>query len=139
MTGLNKVLLIGYLGQDPEMRVTPSGTALVTLNVAVSRTWRDDAGELQQSTEWVRVVAWQRLAEVVSAYLSKGNGVYIAGRLTPRSREGARRAGTPSRAAGDVISAATPVRSSPPRPPTCRLPRSALRRHQPLRPRVCRA
>src|SRR6476469_1922809 len=82
--GLNKVMLIGNLGKDPEMKYTPSGTPVTTFSVAVSRTWRTPEGENREETEWFRVVAWQKLAETCNEYLRKGMRVYIEGRLQTR-------------------------------------------------------
>jgi single-strand DNA-binding protein len=87
--GLNKVMLIGNLGADPEMRYTPQGKAVTNFRIAVNRTWRDSStGEQQESTEWVRIVTWQKLAEICNRYLSKGRQVYVEGRLQTRSWEG---------------------------------------------------
>lgn len=88
MAGLNKVMIIGNLGADPEMRYTPSGAAVATFNVACSRSWTNrESGERQEQTEWVRVVTWNRLAELCSQYLSKGRPVYVEGRLQTRQWE----------------------------------------------------
>jgi len=87
--GLNKVLLIGNLGADPEMRYTPNGRAVTTFRIAVNRTWKDpSSGEQQQDTQWVRIVTWTNLAEICARYLSKGRMVYVEGRLQTRSWEG---------------------------------------------------
>lgn len=82
--GLNKVMLIGNLGRDPETRYTPSGQAVATLNLATNRKRRDPNGNLIDETEWHRVVAWERLAEFASQYLRKGSLVYVEGRLQTR-------------------------------------------------------
>ena len=88
MAGLNKVMLIGNLGADPEMRYTPSGAAVATFSVACNRSWTSrETGERQEQTEWVRVVTWNRLAENCSQYLSKGRPVYVEGRLQTRQWE----------------------------------------------------
>ena len=84
MANLNKVQIIGRLGADPEMRFTANGRALSTMNVAVNRNYTTQDGERREETEWVRVVAWARLAELVSQYLSKGRQVYVEGRLQTR-------------------------------------------------------
>ena len=98
MAGLNKVMIIGNLGADPEMRYTPSGAAVANFNVACSRAWTNrQTGERQEETEWVRVVLWERLAEIASQYLQKGSQVYIEGRLQTREwedRDGNRRCTT---------------------------------------------
>ena len=85
--GVNKVILIGNLGQDPELRSTPSGTSVATFTVATNESWTDKDGAKQERTEWHRIVAWGKLAEICGQYLSKGRQVYIEGRLTTRSWE----------------------------------------------------
>lgn len=85
---LNKVMLIGNLGADVEMRFTNSGTAVSSFRLAVSRVYQDNGGERKEETEWVSVVAWQRLAEHVNKYLAKGSKVYVEGRLQTRSWDG---------------------------------------------------
>ena len=85
--GLNKVLLIGNLGRDPELRYTPSGKPVTSFSVATSRTWVTADGERREATEWFNVVAWRDLAEICSQQLSKGSRVYIEGRLQTRSWE----------------------------------------------------
>ncbi len=84
---LNKVMIIGRLGADPEMRYTPSGSPVTSFRVAVGRQWRDGAGEAREETEWFSVVAWNKLAEICNQYLTKGSRVYIEGRLQTRSWE----------------------------------------------------
>jgi single-strand DNA-binding protein len=83
--GLNKVMIIGYLGKDPEMRYTPSGRPVTTFNVATHRSWNTSDGERRTETEWFNVVAWGGLAEICNQYLTKGQQVYIDGRLQSRS------------------------------------------------------
>jgi len=85
---LNKCLIIGNLGRDPEMRYTPSGQAVTQFTVAVNRNYKDAQGERQEETEWFRVVAWGQQAEFAAEYLRKGNRVYIEGRLQTRQWEG---------------------------------------------------
>lgn len=83
--GVNKVILIGNLGRDPEVRYTPNGVAVANINIATSESWKDkQSGEMQERTEWHRVVMYQRLAEIVGEYLKKGSKVYIEGRLQTR-------------------------------------------------------
>jgi len=82
--GLNKVMIIGHLGRDPEMRYTPSGRPVTTFTVATSRSWNTVDGERHQETEWFNVVAWGNLAEICKQYLTKGQQVYIEGRLQTR-------------------------------------------------------
>jgi single-strand DNA-binding protein len=84
---VNKVILIGNLGKDPEVRYTPQGTAIATLALATNERYKDKDGNWQDRTEWHRVVAWQRLAEIAGEYLKKGRSVYIEGRLQTRSWE----------------------------------------------------
>jgi single-strand DNA-binding protein len=85
--GLNKVMIIGHLGRDPEMRYTPSGRPVTTYSVAVSRTWNTVDGERHSETEWFNIVAWGNLAEICKQYLHKGQQVYIEGRLQTRHWE----------------------------------------------------
>jgi single-strand DNA-binding protein len=85
---LNKVMIIGNLGADPEMRYTANGSAVTTFNVATSRRFTDSSGERREETEWFRVVTWNRLAETCAQYLVKGRQVYVEGRLQTRSWEG---------------------------------------------------
>lgn len=82
--GLNKVLLIGRVGRDPEMRYTPSGRPVTTFSLATSRTWNTSDGGRRTETEWFNVVAWSNLAEICKQYLSKDRLVYIEGRLQTR-------------------------------------------------------
>jgi single-strand DNA-binding protein len=84
MKGLNRVMIIGNLGHDPEMRYTPSGKPVTSFSVAVSRTWKAPDGERREETEWFNVVAWDSLAETCKQYLSKGQPVYVEGRLQTR-------------------------------------------------------
>jgi single-strand DNA-binding protein len=85
---LNKCMIIGNLGADPEMRYTANGDAVTTFRVATSRTYTTTSGERRDETEWFRVVTWRRLAEICSQYLSKGRQVYVEGRLQTRSWDG---------------------------------------------------
>ena len=85
--GLNKVLIIGRLGRDPEMRYTPSGRPVTTFSVATSRTWNTAEGGRRTETEWFNVVAWSNLAEICKQHLVKGSLVYIEGRLQTRHWE----------------------------------------------------
>jgi single-strand DNA-binding protein len=82
--GLNKVQIIGHLGKDPEMRYTPSGKPVTTFTAAVSRSWNSADGERHSETEWFNIVAWGNLAEICKQYLTKGQQVYIEGRLQTR-------------------------------------------------------
>jgi single-strand DNA-binding protein len=85
---LNKAMIIGNLGRDPEMRYTQSGQAVTQFTVAVNRNYKDSSGEWKEETEWFRVVAWGPLAERTAEYLRKGRKVYVEGRLQTRSWEG---------------------------------------------------
>ena len=85
--GLNKVMLIGNLGRDPEMRYTPSGKPVTSFSLAASRNWISADGERHDETEWFNVVAWGNLAEICNQHLSKGQKVYVEGRLQTRSWE----------------------------------------------------
>lgn len=88
MAGINKAILIGRLGSDPEIRYTPSGVAVANFNIATSEEWKDkDTGEKKERTEWHRIVAWRRLGELCGEYLSKGRQVYIEGKIQTRAWE----------------------------------------------------
>ncbi len=102
---LNKVLLLGNLGRDPEVRYTASGKAVTTFTLATSQRWRDQDGNDQERTEWHRVVAWGRLGEIAGEYLSKGKQVFVEGRIQTREwedQEGNRRT-TVEIIASDII------------------------------------
>ena len=87
-SGINKVILVGNLGQDPEIKYTAGGAAVTTLSLATSESWKDkDTGSDQERTEWHRVVLWRRLAEIAGEYLKKGSKVYIEGQLQTRKWE----------------------------------------------------
>src|SRR5512140_467873 len=83
--GVNKVILVGRLGADPDMRYTPSGQGVCEMRVATSESWNDKNGQRQERTEWHRIVVWGKRAEVCSKYLSKGRQVYVEGRIQTRS------------------------------------------------------
>jgi single-strand DNA-binding protein len=87
MSGVNKVILIGNLGSDPQVRYTPSGQAVANFNIATSERFNNKAGEREERTEWHRIVAWGKLAEICQQYLKKGKQVYIEGRLQTRQWE----------------------------------------------------
>ena len=87
MAGLNKVMLIGNLGRDPEMRFTANGSAVANFSIAVNRTYNDRDGNRQESTEWVRIVCWNRQAEIAGQYLQRGSQIFVEGRLQTRSWE----------------------------------------------------
>ncbi|MEW5799088.1 MAG: single-stranded DNA-binding protein [Bacteroidota bacterium] len=84
---LNKVMLIGNLGKDPELKYTPSGVAVATFSMATSEQWKDQDGNAQERTEWHNIVAWRKLAEIVGEYLKKGKKVYVEGKLQTRNYE----------------------------------------------------
>jgi single-strand DNA-binding protein len=85
---LNKVMIIGNVGRDPEMRYLPNGTPVTNFTVAVNRRYSTPDGEKKEETEWFRVVLWRQLAEIANQYVTKGQSVYIEGRLQTRSWEG---------------------------------------------------
>lgn len=89
--GLNRVMIIGQLGRDPEMRYTPSGKAVTAFSVAVQQSWVSSDGEPQDTVEWFHVVAWGALAETCKKRLSRGSTVYVEGHLQTRSWEGEER------------------------------------------------
>lgn len=82
--GVNKVIAIGHLGKDPEVRYTPSGQAVANFNIAVSESWNDKQGQRQERTEWIRIVVWGKTAELCGEYLAKGRQVYLEGKLQTR-------------------------------------------------------
>ncbi|MBC7464970.1 MAG: single-stranded DNA-binding protein [Bdellovibrio sp.] len=87
MAGVNKVIVIGRLGNDPEMKAVGQGATVTRLSVATSENWVDKGGQKQERTEWHRIVVWGKLAEICGKYLSKGRQVYVEGRLQTRSWE----------------------------------------------------
>ena len=94
MASVNKVILVGNLGRDPELRYTASGQAVANFTMATTSTWTNRNGEREQRTEWHRIVAWARLAEICGEHLTKGKQVYVEGRLQTREwedREGNKR------------------------------------------------
>ncbi len=82
---LNKVMLIGNLGKDPELSYTPSGIALAKFSIATNERWKDNEGNFQERTEWHNIIAWRKLAEICGQYLKKGRKVYLEGKLQTRS------------------------------------------------------
>jgi single-strand DNA-binding protein len=82
---LNKVMLIGHLGKDPEVRYTASGLAVANFSVATNESWKDQDGNVQERTEWHNIVMWSKLAEIAGEWLKKGKQVYLEGRLQTRS------------------------------------------------------
>jgi len=96
-SSVNKVILVGRLGKDPEVKFTQGGVAIARFSMATDETWKDQSGERQQRTEWHNIVAWRKLAEICGQYLTKGKLIYIEGRLQTRSwddREGNKRTTT---------------------------------------------
>ena len=87
MAGVNKAILIGNLGRDPEIRYTKTGTAVANFTLATSEKWTDKAGQKQDRTEWHRIVAWGKTGELCAQYLAKGRSVYIEGRIQTREWE----------------------------------------------------
>jgi len=87
MASVNKAILIGNLGADPELRYTPSGAAVANFNIATTERWKDKDGQPQEKTEWHRIILWSRQAEIAKEYLHKGSSVYIEGRIQNRNYE----------------------------------------------------
>ena len=87
MASVNKVILVGNLGRDPEIRYTQQGTAVANFSLATTNRFKNRSGEMEERTEWHRVVAWDKLAEICGQYLAKGRQVYIEGRLQTRDWE----------------------------------------------------
>jgi len=87
MAGVNKVILVGRLGQDPELKYTNSGTSVCRFSIATSENWKDKEGQKQERTEWHRIVVWGKLGTLCSEYLKKGRQVYLEGRIQTRSWE----------------------------------------------------
>lgn len=87
MSGVNKVIIVGRLGNNPELRTISTGNQVANFNLATSENWNDKEGQKQERTEWHRIVVWGKLADLASKYLSKGRQVYIEGRLQTRSWE----------------------------------------------------
>jgi single-strand DNA-binding protein len=87
MAGVNKVILVGNLGTDPELRYTPSGKAVANFSLATNEQWTNKDGEKEERTEWHRIVAWGRLGEICGEYLSKGSQIYIEGKIQTRAWE----------------------------------------------------
>ena len=87
MASVDKAILIGNLGKDPELRYTPSGQAVASFSIATTRKWRDNEGQSQEQTEWHNIIVWGKQAENANEYLQKGRSVYIEGRIQNRSYE----------------------------------------------------
>lgn len=87
MASINKVILIGNLGQDPELRFTQAGVPVVNFNIATNEKWRDSEGNTQERTEWHRIIVWNKMGENCAKFLKKGSSVYIEGRLQTREWE----------------------------------------------------
>jgi single-strand DNA-binding protein len=85
---VNKAILIGNLGKDPETKYTPSGQAVTRFSVATNERWKDKSGELQERTEWHNIVCWAKLSDIAGQYLTKGSSVYVEGRIQTRSWDG---------------------------------------------------
>ncbi|MCP4493166.1 MAG: single-stranded DNA-binding protein [Gammaproteobacteria bacterium] len=84
---VNKAILIGRIGADPELKYTPSNTAVCNFSIATKQSWKDQSGNKQEKTTWHRVVAWKRIAEIIGEYVKKGDRIYVEGRLETRSWE----------------------------------------------------
>jgi len=87
MSGVNKVILVGHLGADPDMRYTSNGAGVCELRLATGESWKDKNGERHERTEWHRIIVWNKTAEHCAKYLSKGSQVYVEGRIQTRSYE----------------------------------------------------
>ena len=85
MAGINKVIIVGNLGKDPELRHTPQGQAVANFSIATSESWNDKQGQKQERTEWHRIVVWGKLGELCAKYLTKGRQAYVEGKLQTRS------------------------------------------------------
>jgi single-strand DNA-binding protein len=85
MSSVNKCIIVGNLGSDPEVKFLPNGSEVCNFSVATSESWKDDSGEKQEKTEWHNVVAWKKLATLCGEYLAKGRKVYVEGKLETRS------------------------------------------------------
>ncbi len=119
--GVNKVILIGHLGGDPELRYTPSGAAVANMRLATNEVWKDNEGNTQERTEWHRVVLWRKLAEIAGQYLKKGMQVYVEGRLQTRSwedKDGVKRYSTDIVATNMQILGRREAEAGPEVPPT---------------------
>lgn len=106
MGSVNKVILLGNLGRDPELKYTPSGSAVANFTIATNETWKDKEGQKQEHTEWHRVVVWGKLAEICGEYLHKGRQVYIEGSIRTRTykdREGTEKSVTEIKADNMVM------------------------------------
>src|SRR5437899_2901315 len=115
-SGVNKVILVGNLGKDPEVRYTPGGQAVANFNIATNENWTDKAGQKQERTEWHRIVVWGKQAELCGEYLTKGRQVYLEGRLQFRPAAAARRERGGPRAPRPAPSSSDRSRASAPRP-----------------------
>lgn len=83
--GVNKVILVGHLGKDPEVKYTPGGAAVASFSLATNKSWKDKTGALQEKTEWHKLVAWNKTAEIIGEYLKKGALIYVEGELQTRN------------------------------------------------------
>jgi single-strand DNA-binding protein len=111
MSSLNKVMLIGRLGKDPEIRVTPDGTPVANFSLATSEFWTDKGGTRQERTEWHNIVAWNKLADIAKRYLAKGRQVFVEGRI--RTREWDDKDGNKRRTTEVIASAIVLIGSRP--------------------------
>lgn len=115
MAGLNKIMVVGNLGTDPEMRYTPSGSPVTSFRLATTRSFRTSNGERRDETEWFTIVAWSRLAELCNQFLSKGRRAFVEGRLHSRSYQG--RDGQP-RFVNEIIANTVLFLDQPPEAPS---------------------
>ena len=132
MPSLNKVMLIGNLGRDPEVRFTPDGVPVASFSLATSESWTDKNGTRQERTEWHNIVAWNKLADLAKRYLAKGRPVYVEGRI--RSREWDDRDGNKRRTTEIVATQMVLLGSRPPGTDTGAVPQPVQRNAQEVEP-----
>jgi len=101
---VNKAILVGWLGQDPELRFTSDGTAVCNMSLATSEVWKDNQGNEHKRTEWHRIVCWRRLAEIAGQYLKKGSQIYVEGKIQSRDYDDPHNPGTKRKAYEIIVS-----------------------------------
>ncbi len=132
MASLNKVMLIGNLGRDPEVRYTPDGVPVASFSLATSESWTDKNGARQERTEWHNIVAWNKLADLAKRFLAKGRPVYVEGRI--RSREWDDRDGNKRRTTEIIATQMVLLGSRPPGTETGTAPQAVQRSSQDVEP-----
>jgi len=126
MGSVNKVILVGNLGRDAELRYTPGGAAVATLNLATTETWKDKEGQKKEDTQWHRVILWGKTAETLQDYLTKGKQIYVEGKLQTRKwkdKDGNEKYTTEVKGDRVCCSAAAAVRAAKPRASATAAPR----------------